>query len=391
MAVEKLILRSILYGADKIPDSWFEKLPGGFYKDAQGHAHKKRSGSGEMKSRRDRMYDGRKAECNDFYPEKNRSERGRRRDRDRGRSRSSYDGGADDNYYYSGDDRPQRSKSHRRRRSLDDNDRYGYDDGHGRGRRDEHGRRPRYGYDGDRNGLSSYHREPDYGRRRSAAYLDRPPTRFEPRPFEPGSFATAAAAEVGAGAAEPPYPRGNYPVPIPTQSYPSQPRNGGISNGYVPYAHIYGNLYQQPSPQGGSPAPAFDDFVLPNSRTRASPVVPSPQGCHQNPLAQQAPTAADTGAGAAYTGQAGIISQDARNINGYDENDHPHSESPSPTRHSSRQDYSPSFDSFDSHGDERRSRGDRQNDKGRSKSERYVDPRKPLNSQVSTQKPTSNR
>ncbi|KAI7338898.1 hypothetical protein KC315_g1544 [Hortaea werneckii] len=40
--MEKLILRSIMYGADKIPDSWFDKVPGGFYK-AKDSTQKKAS------------------------------------------------------------------------------------------------------------------------------------------------------------------------------------------------------------------------------------------------------------------------------------------------------------------------------------------------------------
>jgi hypothetical protein len=33
--MEKLILRGILWGTDKVPDAWFEKIPGGYYKAKQ--------------------------------------------------------------------------------------------------------------------------------------------------------------------------------------------------------------------------------------------------------------------------------------------------------------------------------------------------------------------
>ncbi|KAI7280836.1 hypothetical protein KC345_g4504 [Hortaea werneckii] len=153
--MEKLILRSIMYGADKIPDSWFDKVPGGFYKakdstqkkasgkEAEKHGARPRTSSGSSgangsarNSERSRRYstgdpvrgavplDG--YEGDDGY----RSE-GARRQRRKERVSSSYDRADGDSY--SGDDRRSSRREHdrmRRRRSVSHEDRRGDYHGH---------------------------------------------------------------------------------------------------------------------------------------------------------------------------------------------------------------------------------------------------------------------
>lgn len=182
--MEKLILRSIMYGADKIPDKWFEKVPGGFYKEKEQRDERdrkeKQSQEKEKRSRRnsdggsDRPRRSDRQRSRDRDDRGDRGDRGDRRDRedrdrndrkarhsdgpprrDHRRSRSSYDGydDFDDEDY----ERRRREKAHRKRGGAD-NDRYGYEDGYGRpprrGSLDNHGppRRPR----DDRRGEEPY-------------------------------------------------------------------------------------------------------------------------------------------------------------------------------------------------------------------------------------------
>lgn len=372
--MEKLILRSVMYGADKIPDSWFEKVPGGFFKEKE--ANKRSSGSGGERRHSGAYHGARQYEDSNNYDDGYRSDGHRRRNR---RSRSSYDGGADEEYYRDGDDRqrPRRVKSHRRRRSLD-NDRYGHDDGHGRRPRDrEYDDRPR-------SGRRQYPEDPHYNSSRPGTGGSERPL----NPFSPAAYAaTGAAAGAAAGAA--PYPRSSAaPSPAvqsPQFGQPPQARSGSIGNGYVPYSEIYSQSTQNAPQQPFSPPPTSDGSIRPNAMNMATPVSPPPQGYQQNPLAQQHPTAADAGAGMQYTGQQGFINQD-RGYNdaydprydpmrypGYDENEEPYSESPPPRRRRSRRDRSQSYDRDDSRTNDRRARSERRKDdkskdQGRSKS-----------------------
>ena len=99
-------------------------------------------------------------------------------------------------------------------------------------------------------------------------------------------------------------------------------------------------------------------------------------GYQQNTFAQQAPTAAAAGAGAAYTGQPGFISPSydpkysPRRSSTYDRNDQNYSGSPPPDRRTSRQDYSPSYDNPDYRQDYRQDyrRPSKSQAQGRSKS-----------------------
>ena len=359
------MLRSVLYGVDKIPDKWFDKVPGGYYKakavskkeDADAQEHQK----DERRKRRNEKH------RNEHYDDGYRSEGGRGRHR---RNRSSYDGGADD-YHTSGDDnrRPRRAKSHKRHRSVDDH-RYGYDDGYEEAphdRRQADDRRP-----------SERPRDPDYDqRRRSMAAGERPPSSFNA-----GPYVDTDAAAGGASAAKPPHPQtprsGSIQSPQMPQPEP-QSRGGSMSNTYVPYAHIYGQPSSQSPRQSSSAAtPPVDTSSRPNSANQTSPQ----QGYQQNPDAQQAPTAAAAGAGAAYNGQPNFIPRDPRysgydprndpalsprEKSGYDDNDAQHSESPRPYHRPPRREYPPEDDSYDPRADNGRSRSERRPDDRRPK------------------------
>lgn len=401
--MEKLILRSVLYGADKIPDHWFEKVPGGFYKSKDPNKNgsnnsnntKSKSssgGTGDRNSNRDndtRDYKERRSYDDSGY----RSEGGRRSDR---RNRSSYDGGADSDHRRRDDRRrPQEERSHRRRHSLDD-DRYGHDDGH-RSPRDRH---PDDRQERGRRDPSDRLR--DEGRP-STGGSDRPSNKYiTPAALAGGGAATAAPA------AAPPYPSSNPQSPtFSKHPFPQEPqaRPASSSNGYVPYAHIYGT--PPPPPQQQFPPPPPINTTAPNNGPRMmSPTgYASPQGYQQNPFAQQAPTAAAAGAGSQYTGQPGFMNPrdprfnnggsdprySARRFNGYDDNGRTYSNSPPPSRQASKQEYSPPYDSYDGRSDERRSRGDRRdgNDSySQQHRDSYVDPRQPLRTQVPTMQPS---
>lgn len=289
-----------MYGADKIPDSWFEKVPGGFYKkreiekkekgklDREKHGSGSRpstsgSGSGRGGGGRDRRRSTGEATHrppfgDDDYDERGRDD-GRRR---RQQNRSSYDGVDDDQY--SGDDRHRRRNhgSSRRRRSFDDNDRQ---------------------YDG---GYGMPPREGRYEERRMPARPPYPQADFVPPQNPSPSYAHAS--------------------PTGQQSQPAAVGKSGVENGYVPYAHIYGQP-DAPLSNNGS--------AQPNGANQGARPMAPPHGYRQNPYAQQAPTAAAAGAGAAYTGHAGPYP----NGDGYDPRFDRH-------RHE-RPDrgYSPSYDS----------------------------------------------
>jgi len=255
-----------------------------------------------------------------------------------------------------------------------DDVRYGYDEDYGRDR----GR----GQDDDRRGGGRAQYDPDqYG---------------SPGPTNPyTSMSAGGAAAGGATPRGPPYPPSNPASPtVQSRQAPvsaSGPK-GSLATGYVPYAHIYGspvtNQHAPPAQPFSPPPVSSVDSVQTNGMNQMVPPV-APQRYQQNPNAQQqvpAGVTADAGAGAdaaAYAGQGGQFVQgqvtdppyDAREYNaydrgygesaynGYDENDHPPSSSP--TRHRpSRRENSPSHDSYD----DRRSRSERRADDKRAKS-----------------------
>ncbi|KXS95630.1 hypothetical protein AC578_3561 [Pseudocercospora eumusae] len=286
--MEKLILRGVMWGrgkADKIPDPWFEKIPGAYYK-AKQEAHKRHKGV-DMKKRRSRRH------SDDEYDEED-----SRPDRDHGyRSEGhgthstlgkSFDGPDD---YDSINNRPRRKRS-KPRRQRDDDDRYGYDDGYGR--RDR------------RNGANGV----EYG---SGVV---PPEQQVPQahPIPPGAEPYVAGAAAAAGAAGVQAAQAGPFSPVSDPRSPQQPPSssnnsgatnpfvrststlrGGMATGYVPYAHIYGG----PKPANGSlnfaPPPSDTGSVQPNFLNQVAAPVAQQQGYVQNPYAQEAPPGSQPG------------------------------------------------------------------------------------------------
>ncbi|KAK6442093.1 hypothetical protein LTR95_001680 [Oleoguttula sp. CCFEE 5521] len=218
--MEKLILRGVMYGADKIPDQWFDKVPGGFYKQKEEERRERersrrrdghgRSGGGGRDHRRE---EPRHRRYSDEYEDRSRKHNtnddghGMRRSATNGqapkrysRGASSVDGGDDEGDPYFDGDRPKHvGRQHvgrQERYDTRDDDRYGYEDGYGRrGRREEEGRHepPPLGSDSGR-----------------------------------GKEYVAAATAAGAAAA------------AHGQRDRGEPPASGGAGGYVPYAHLYG-------------------------------------------------------------------------------------------------------------------------------------------------------
>ncbi|KAK0304111.1 hypothetical protein LTR91_017164 [Friedmanniomyces endolithicus] len=345
--MEKLILRSVMYGADKIPDTWFEKVPGGFYKKKEEEEAKARdqakrdskksgkdgSGGGSRPSNSDSRNGGggRSRRYSTGEDDKRPSDPPRRRDGERQRQRESYDGQDQDDGHYSGDDRRRRrnhGSTRQRRRSFDDDREYS----HGNGpppprdnRRDERRMNDGAPYPERDTGPSS--------RARSNLH----------------DSAVGAAALTGAsmGLAE----GASRPYDDHAASGPQSGSEGrkGVAGGYVPYAHIYGGPASQAQrePYSTTPPQSSAGSAQPTERSRQGhQVAPPPSHYHQNPYAL------DTAAAAAgYRSQdSGYDSRhDHRHDDRYnsrDERSSTYSDSPLPRRgHSRRDNDSPTHDS----------------------------------------------
>ena len=235
--MEKLVLRGIMYGADRIPDSWFEKVPGGFYKEKERKPHEKDEKRRSQSHRRDRSrrrrhsdeHEDRRRRYDEDADWEDRAERRRRHER----SRSSYDGGAD----YDSDE-TERERRHARRRTYGDNDRYGYDDGSFR-----------------HNGANHSY-APDL----SPAGRHGPSQHYDPNVNSDSKRASVAAAAASAGtAAAFAYQAQRYtPVASPPVVPAAAPVPGSVPVSYVPYANIYGAgaPYFRGAPNSFSPPPA---------------------------------------------------------------------------------------------------------------------------------------
>ncbi|WPG97621.1 Hypothetical protein R9X50_00040100 [Acrodontium crateriforme] len=286
--MEKLILRSIMYGAEKIPDSWFEKVPGGFYRPS--HSNGKNNDSARQRSR------GRQPSS----PTRDRDGR-RRRDSigETVRSPPRDDSMFDEGY---------RSDGHARHRNRQDRD--SYDGAENDDEDAEH--RPRHA-----SRKSGQRCDDNYGRThnddRYDGYNDRrmsgtqPHQHYDPQQrsfpgaalYSPGGFAAGGGGTTGTA----PYP--SSAPQSPGIKSPPTSTAGFSSSGYIPYAHLYGQPNQPEGPRQHYSNPGSSDHS-PNSReTFRSPVAPQPW--QQNVDAQQAPTAAAAGAGAEYNGQPGFI------------------------------------------------------------------------------------
>ncbi|CAK3982817.1 Hypothetical predicted protein [Lecanosticta acicola] len=239
--MEKLILRGVMYGADKIPDSFFDRIPGGYYR-----AKEKKDEMTKKKRRSRRTY------SDDEY-EGDESRRGRDdgyRSEGHGRHDKSYDGNDDEHYD---------NINHRPRRQRSRADIY-------RGR-------------DERSDRSSRHNEPrvDGG----FSYGGSP---VVPPPMSPSQADVASPLETSYS------PRQFSPQPQAPAGYqnPAQHNRststlrGGMATGYVPYADIYGG-------PTFNPPPASDiGSVQPNYMNQVAPPVAQPP-YQQNPFAQEAP------------------------------------------------------------------------------------------------------
>ncbi|KAK5130320.1 hypothetical protein LTR08_002206 [Meristemomyces frigidus] len=297
--MEKLILRSIMYGADKIPDTWFDRVPGGYYKKKEQQAQaavqdakdkrdsKGRYGSGGSggrtndvaRSRRRSTGEGGRRPREDLYNDRGRGDSGGQR---RGqRDRDSYDGG-DDGYHSSNDDKYRRRARSGRRQNFDSqDDRYETNDGY----REDHSR---------------VHHRPPY-----------PQADFVPPQSPPAApYAVPdAASGMTAVPSRAPYPSINHVSSA--QHFPqstaaaTNSRPAEISTGYIPYAYLYGQQQQQPAQPRQASSGSHSNPSSNNSMPPINIPVAPPHGYRQNVYAQQFPTAAAAGAGAAYTGFAG--------------------------------------------------------------------------------------
>ncbi|KAM3415738.1 hypothetical protein BST61_g9250 [Cercospora zeina] len=325
--MEKLILRGVLWGADKVPDEWFEKIPGGFYKPKASKADaedelEKQEDSARMKKRRSRRY------SDDEYEDDSRDDRdsGYRSDghRSRGSDVKKSVGDAADEDFDEINNRPRRKRSRARRR--DDNDKYGKNDGHHRSSR-------------KRSGI-------EYGDGAIPPIEHPPPSTTYTDPMAGaaamgGGFAAAQAFQHNGAFGSPAPSNGAYGSPLPaTGAYgssqasggaygspqpfqpqpniagsvnsafshdPNQPParststlRGGMSTGYVPYAHIYGG----PTHAIGFPPPQSDvGSVQPTymNQVAAPKVAPPPSDYQQNPQVESTMTDTTPKRGAATT------------------------------------------------------------------------------------------
>jgi hypothetical protein len=301
--MEKLILRSVLYGADKIPDKWFEKIPGGFFKEKESQSKNTSKDSTPRSSRRHSTSEARRRRDDDYQDDGYRSEGERRRVNRRRRNRSSYDGGADDDDPYESDDERRRSTRDtkgRRRRSFDLDS---------RARDMQNGDRPRSGrLADDRNAYDDRDR-PSSGRPSTGG--SGPP----PNPFSPNAYVPTVSPVAGGSPTVAPYPQSNMmpsptaninPLQQPQPQLQQPPNSSAAARRYVPYSNIYGNS-AQPSPIQTAFPTQQTNPQMPYSPAGSAPAVQSPAGYQQNPMAQQAPTAAAAGAGIQYNGQGGFV------------------------------------------------------------------------------------
>jgi hypothetical protein len=241
--MEKLVLRGIMYGADKIPDSWFDKVPGGFYKEKEKERkqHEKDEKRRSQSHRRDRSrrrrhsdeHEDRRRRHDEDADREDRQGYATERRKRHERSRSSYDGGAD----YDSEEL-ERERRHARRSTHGDKDRYGYDDGFSR-----------------RNG-AKHDYAPDFsptGNHRPSQYPDPNINSASKR-----ASAAAAAASAGTAAALAQQAQRHASVASPPIVPLAAPVPGSVPVSYIPYANIYGAgaPYPQGAPNAFSPPPA---------------------------------------------------------------------------------------------------------------------------------------
>jgi hypothetical protein len=198
--MEKLILRGIMWGTDKVPDAWFEKIPGGYYKAKQDKIAQ--------------------------VPDEKRHSR-----------HASHSSRAYDDY---GD--RQQQLSHRPR-SLNINNNYNRPAetyGQTQSARLPNMRdRDQDDYDGD----DRYHRSRAAEREPPYPVFSQQQTSKRDGPLSPGPIAGAAAASSR-------FDTNQYPSPPLSTASPTPQTRGINTSGYVPYGDIYGQAgrdRQEPS------------------------------------------------------------------------------------------------------------------------------------------------
>lgn len=327
-----------MWGADKVPDHWFDKIPGDFYKDKEGNVHEKQQQVAKSDDMRKHRSSRHYSEDDDY--EDNR--KSRRDDHDDGYRSDGH--GRNPHRSYDGPDDSYDAINNRPRRPRSRADKY-----RNRGEPDRAKRAPREHRNGDPdlNGAFSYHNGP----------VEPPLSPLSPQ-------AATAAAAAGAGftypggslASNPASPHPPAPQPNPASQSTSTLR-GGMATGYVPYANIYGQpqqpQYPPPASETGSVQPNFMNQVAPPVATRSY---------QQNPFAQEAPP----GTQPSYVPDPYYAARryDDRYGEPYDDRYDAETEraySRSPSRKNSRRDeYSP--DSRDDRSDLRRARSERRHD-----------------------------
>lgn len=240
----------------------------------------------------------------------------------RGDGHTRFDGG-DDAGFDEINNRPRRQRS-RNARYDDDDDRYGYGDGHRPPFRDTNPRKPRA--------------------QKQSHYPDPVPRHQGPPEWPPMGYYAAPAAMGDAATMN---ASSAYGSPIPGTHAGAQSTSslrGGISTGYVPYAHIYGGpthpqsnfgvFAPPPKSEQGSVQPSHVNQVASPERSRPAIKRP-PAGYQQNPLAQEAPAGNQPG----YLVDPNSRDYDERQDDYSSENERQQSRSP-PRRRRSRLEHS---------------------------------------------------
>lgn len=303
---------------DKVPDAWFDKIPGGFYKakeqQLEHDLEKEKSRNADMSKRRSRRY------SEDEYDD----DRDSHDDRDAGyRSEGHRSKRSDAKPHHRADDfdeinnRPRRKRSRARRR--DDDDKYGKDDGHHRSSRRSRNSGVEYGKGAvpttEQGPPSTSYTDPvagaaAMGGAAAAAQQFQHNGAFgSPLPSN-GAYGSPPPSNSAYGSPMP--SNGAYGSPQPFAAHPNVPGSinsggqdpnqhparststlrGGMSTGYVPYAHIYGGPSHPQGQSGFAPSQSDVGSVQPTYMNQvAAPaprVAPVPGHYQQNPYAQEA-------------------------------------------------------------------------------------------------------
>lgn len=320
--MEKLALRGIMWGADKIPDQWFDKVPGGFFAEKKVDDAARRDGirPNSHLRHRDEEYDRRS------HANSNRSHSASRH----GEHRSHHHG-----------------SRHRRYASNDirDSDR----DRHNDNRR--HSAMPR---------ATAYDDARPKGHQAPYPQSVSPPRR---QPTRPNIAVAGAAAGAGLGAAAAhEVPRdGNYTPPLSATSQDQKPQ---VEDKYIPYGNIYGYGNTAPHARPMTPPSSFeaegrdyasDTSAPPPPMVGGQPILRDPQDYDTYRTANPG-SESDYHAYDAPHGHTRSRGPNARRS--YDDDDDYYDDYRSPSRRYDSRDRSPSEASYYDDNGRRRSRSD---------------------------------